>query len=129
MKKRSLSELSELQKTIMEIVWEMGEATGRDVQAKLPQQKKLAYTTVTTLLKRLEKDGWLKHRTEDRTYIYTPAKSRAYEAVQASKKLIERVFYGDTRLLVQNLIEDEELSMKDLKEIKKMIDKKWKEKK
>lgn len=127
MKKKPLSDLSDLQKNIMEIIWKLGEASGRQVQKQLRQKKSLAYTTVCTLLKRLETAGWLKHRSEGRTFFYQAAQSREKEAGRSSRNLIQRVFHGNTRLLVQHLIEEENLSDVDLREIKKMIDKKRKE--
>ena len=117
MKKKPLSDLSDLQKNIMEIIWKLGEASGRQVQKQLRQKKSLAYTTVCTLLKRLE----------TATFFYQAAQSREKEAGRSSRNLIQRVFHGNTRLLVQHLIEEENLSDVDLREIKKMIDKKRKE--
>ncbi|MGC9329652.1 MAG: BlaI/MecI/CopY family transcriptional regulator [Candidatus Hinthialibacter sp.] len=131
MSRKSLSDMSELLKTIMEEVWEMGEVNARQVQARLEKhkQKRYAYNTVATLMKRLEDRGWLKHRIEGRTFIYQAAASRDQEAIRSSKRLIDRAFHGNTRLLFQQLIEEEDLSDEDLLEIRKMIDKKRRSKK
>ena len=129
MKRKSMDNWGDLQKAVMEAVWDLGEATGRQVQARVSKRKKLAYTSVLTILRRLERAGWLKHRQEGRTYIYRPAFTRDQEQTRTVKKVIDLIFQGEPRLLFEHLIEDEDLSDADLAALRKIIDDKRKEKK
>jgi len=129
MKKKSLDNLGELQKAIMEIVWELGEATSRQVQKRLAAQRPLAYTSVLSIMQRLEKAGWLRHRVEQRTYVYQPAFSRDQESDRSLRRFIERVFHGNSQLVIQHLIEQGDLGEEDLLALQKLIQQKRKERK
>jgi len=72
MPKRSIEDLGELQRAVMETVWDMGKATVREVRDRLSERRVPAYTTILTVMQKLEKAGWLKHKTDGRTYIYPP---------------------------------------------------------
>ena len=128
MTQKSIHDLGHLQKAIMETVWELGEATARQVLERVSRKKPLAYTSVLSIMQRLENMGWLKHRVDGRTYIYQPALSRKHESIRSLRKFIDRVFHGDSALLFQHLLEDEDLSKADLTVLREMIDKKRKEK-
>jgi BlaI family penicillinase repressor len=127
MKKKSLENLGELQKAIMEIVWVRGEATSRQVQECLSEKRPLAYTSVLSIMQRLEKAGWLRHRVDQRTYVYQPRFSRDQESHRSLKRFIERVFHGNSQLVIQHLIEQEDLSEEDLLALQKLINRKRKE--
>jgi len=58
MDNNSIDSLGELQRAVMEAIWEMGEASVHDVREVLARRKKLAYTTVLTVMQKLEKAGW-----------------------------------------------------------------------
>src|SRR5438034_1335417 len=109
MAKRSLESLGELQRAVMDTVWEIGEATVGQVRERLGQRKELAYTTVLSAMQKLEKLGWLTHRADGRTYIYQPTHSRDEEGSRSLRKFIDRVFHGDPLVLFQHLLEDREL--------------------
>lgn len=128
MKRKSMDSLGPLQKAVMETVWDLGEATARQVQARVGKRKQLAYTSVLTILRRLEKAGWLKHRREGRTYVFRPEFSRKQERSRTLKRMIHLIFQGDTRLLFEHLIEDEDLNDEDLAMLRKMIDERRREK-
>ncbi len=121
MKKKSLDNLGELQKAIMETVWALGEATAREVQERLSQKRPLAYTSVLSIMQRLEKAGWLQHRTDQRTYVYQPAFSRDQESDRSLRRFIDRVFHGNSQLVIQHLIEQGDLSEEDLLALQKLI--------
>jgi len=129
MKKKSLDNLGELQKAIMEIVWAMGEATSRQVQERLSEKRPLAYTSVLSVMQRLEKAGWLRHRADQRTYVYQPAFSRDQESQRSLRRFIERVFHGNSQVVIQHLIEQGDLSEEDLLALQKLINRKRKERK
>jgi BlaI family penicillinase repressor len=122
----SIDALGELQKHVMETVWELGEATVSQVREKLDRQPPPAYTTVLSVMQKLEKAGWLKHRSEGRTYVYLPTRSRDEAGANTLRTFIDRVFRGDPLLMFQHLLDDEELSAEELGELRKMIDRKRK---
>ena len=127
MGKASLDDLGELQRVVLEIVWERGEATVHDVLGELGRKRKLAYTTVLTVLQKLEKAGWLEHRSEGKSYIYTPAVSREQAGAGSVRGFLKRVFEGDAVALFQHLIRESDLSDDELAELRRMIDEKRKE--
>lgn len=128
MSHKSIDHLGELQKAIMETVWDLGEATARQVLERVSQKKPLAYTSVLSIMQRLENLGWLKHREEGRTYVYQPAASREEESARSLRKFIDRVFHGKSALLFQHLLEDERLTEEELESLRKLIAKKRREK-
>ncbi len=125
MTRKGFDDLSDMQKEVLDILWNLEEATVHDVIAKLNRKKAPAYTTVLTVLQRLEKIGWLKHRIEGKSNVYHPTRAREQEASRSIKRLVNQIFHGDSSLLFQHLIE-EELSSNQLDNLRKMIDKKRK---
>lgn len=116
--------LGSLQKAVMEAVWELGEASVNQVRDRVSPKRDLAYTTVLTVMQKLERDGWLRHREEGRSYIYAPMRSRRQEGTRALQHFLGQVFGGDPLLLFQHLLDCPELSEKDMAELRKMIAKK-----
>jgi BlaI family transcriptional regulator, penicillinase repressor len=127
MPRQSLEEMGSLQKAVMEIVWELGEATVNQVRDKLARRKRLAYTTVLTVMQKLDKAGWLTHREEGRAYVYSPTKSRQEAGRSSLRQWINRVCGGDPLAMFQHLLDDRDLTAKDLAALRKMIDKRRKE--
>ncbi len=124
MARKSIDDLGALQKAVMEKVWELGEATVGQVRDRLDRNPQPAYTTILSVLQKLEKAGWLTHRAEGRGYVYLPTRSRDEAGTSTLRTFIDRVFRGDRLLLFQHLLDDEELSAQDLSALKKMIDQK-----
>ena len=121
-----LDDLGELQRAVIEQVWELGEASVHEVRKKLSQKKKLAYTTILTAMQKLEKAGWLEHRNEGKTYVYFPTRSREEAGAKSVRKFIERTFNGNALLMFQHLMKQSKLSNDELVELRKMIDDKKK---
>ena len=124
---KSLDELGSLQKTVMETVWRLGEATVQQVLDAVEREKKPAYTTILSVMQKLEKLGWLGHRETGRTYIYRASRSREEEGQKALRKFTDRVFGSDPLLLFQHLLKDDTLSPEDLTALRQMIDQQRKE--
>lgn len=122
----SIDALGELQKAVMETVWGLGEASVSQVRDALDRDPPPAYTTVLSVMQKLEKAGWLKHRSEGRAYVYLPTRSRDEAGANTLRTFIDRVFRGDPLLMFQHLLDDEELSPEELAELRKMIDRKRK---
>jgi len=127
MSAKLLDDLGELQRAVIEVVWELGEASVHQVRKRLAQKKKLAYTTVLTAMQKLEKAGWLRHRREGKVYVYAPTRTREEAGANSVRTFLERMFDGDALLMFQHLMRQSELSDKELQELRKMIDAKRKE--
>lgn len=127
MSKKSLDHLGELQRAAIEVVWELGEASVRQVWRHLCNKKELAYTTVLTAMQRLERAGWLKHRTEGKKNIYLPTRTRAQAGAGSVRKFVQRMFDGNALVLFRQLVEEGELSDAELRELQQLINKRRKE--
>ena len=95
MARKSLDDLGALQKAVMEAVWDLGEATVQQVRDRLGGGRPPAYTTVLSVMQKLERAGWLDHRAEGRSYVYRATRSREEEGASSLRAFTERVFGGD----------------------------------
>jgi len=129
MSRKLLDDLGQLQRAVIEVVWELGEASVHQVREQLCRHRKLAYTTVLSVMQKLEKAGWLRHRTEGKSYIYLPTLTREQAGASSVRKFMERMFDGDALLMFQHLMRESKLSDGELGELRKMIDEKRKERK
>jgi predicted transcriptional regulator len=121
MGKKSLDHFGELQRAVIEVVWELGEASVRQVWKRLCHERDLAYTTVLTAMQRLEQAGWLKHRTEGRKNVYLPTRTRAQAGAGSVRKFVQRMFDGNALLLFRQLVEEGELDDDELQELQQLI--------
>lgn len=127
MMRKSLDDMGELQRAVLEAVWELGEANVHQVRGRLAGRKQLAYTTVLSAMQKLEKAGWLKHRAEGKTYVYLPVQTREQAGAGSVRGFLNRVFAGDAVAMLQHLIRESKLSADDLGELKRLIDQKEQE--
>ena len=104
----------------MKIVWERESATVRDVYETLLERRKVAYTTVMTMMKILEHKKYLKRKQADRAYVYTPAQPKRLVVGAMVRDFINRVFNGATEPLLVHLVEEHELSPEELEEIARL---------
>jgi BlaI family transcriptional regulator, penicillinase repressor len=117
------STLTEQELEIMKIVWERDRATVRDVYESLLERRKIAYTTVMTMMNILEQKKYLRKSAEDRAYIYRPTKPKKQVIRGMVREFVDRVFNGSAEPLLVHLIEDRKLTDKDLDELARMIGK------
>jgi predicted transcriptional regulator len=120
--KKSLTPLGESEMEILHHVWELGEATVAEVQEKILETRKVAYTTVMTIMKNLNDKGFLKYRKRGVTYVYSAAIKPENVQFSLINNLIHKVFKGSPSALVQTLVKAENLNEEDLNAIKKLID-------
>jgi BlaI family penicillinase repressor len=109
--------LTDQELEIMKIVWVLEEATVRDVYEKLLEHRKIAYTTVMTLMKILETKGHLKKSSAERAYVYRPSLPKQQVIGGMVREFVNRVFNGSAEPLLVHLVEDEGLSEKELGEL------------
>jgi BlaI family penicillinase repressor len=101
--------LTEQELEIMKIVWRRGKATVRDVYEELLSQRKIAYTTVMTMMGILEQKGHLKKSADDRAYVYTPAQPQREVVGSMVHDFVTRVFNGSAKPLLVHLIEEKKI--------------------
>lgn len=121
--RKSLTPLGETEMEVLHHVWELGEASVSDVQQKILENRKVAYTTVMTVMKNLADKKYLKYRKEGLSYIYSAAIQPDEVRYKLVNRLIDKVFQGSPSDLVQTLVQNEKLTDKERSEIIKMIDK------
>src|SRR5690348_9459852 len=112
--------LTEQELEIMKIIWERERATVRDVYEALLEHRKVAYTTVMTMMKILEQKGFLKQSQEERAYLYRPTQAKGQVIGAMVREFINRVFNGSAEPLLVHLVEEHHLSQKELEEISKL---------
>ena len=115
--------LTDQELEIMKIVWQLEKATVRDVYEALLERRKIAYTTVMTMMKILEQKGHLKKSQEERAYLYQPARPKKQVIRGMVREFVDRVFNGSAEPLLLHLVEDRRLTEKELREIQRMIGK------
>lgn len=107
---------------IMKLVWERESATVRDVYEALLEKRKIAYTTVMTMMKILETKGYLKKTRQDRAFLYRPTRPKNQVIGGMLREFIDRVFNGAAEPLVVHLVKEKKLKEKDLQKIVRMIE-------
>jgi BlaI family transcriptional regulator, penicillinase repressor len=106
---------------IMKIIWRLKTATVRDVYEAILDRRKVAYTTVMTMMNVLEKKKYLKKRLADRAYVYQVTRSQDQVIGGMVKEFINRVFDGAAEPLLMRLVKDRHLSGKEFEKISQMI--------
>jgi predicted transcriptional regulator len=107
---------------IMKLVWERDSATVRDVYEVLLEQRKVAYTTVMTMMKILETKGYLKRRRQDRAFVYSPVQPKSQVIGGMIREFVDRVFNGSAEPLLVHLVKSHRIREKDLQKIVRMIE-------
>jgi len=104
----------------MKIVWARESATVRDVYEALLERRKVAYTTVMTMMKILEQKKYLKKTQADRAYVYRPTQPKRLVLGAMVREFVNRVFNGSAEPLLVHLVEEHGLSQEDLEEIARL---------
>jgi BlaI family transcriptional regulator, penicillinase repressor len=118
-----MPELTPAQREIMEIIWECGELSASEVRRILSQTRPVARNTVRTLIERMEEKGWIIHRPDGRTFLYSAAQQRNVRIGQKVREVIETVCGGSPEALVTALLDYRGLSPTELERIRQMLSK------
>jgi predicted transcriptional regulator len=121
-KQKPVHGLGELQREVLEHVWQRGEATVADVVKHLSRRRSIVYTSVLVAMQKLEKKGWLTHRVEGRAYVYQPARSKAKAQAGALREILDAVFGGDPKLLVTGLLDARPWTAAELADLRQLIE-------
>lgn len=113
--------LGRVQLRIMQVLWERGRVTAREITDALNIESPIAHSTVQTLLRNLETKGAAAHETEGRTFYFYPLVREEQVAKSVTRDLLDRVFEGRVTNLVSYLLKTEDVSAEELKELKRLI--------
>ncbi len=119
--------LADLQLAIMHVLWDKGEATVSEVREALAADRPLAYTTVGTMLTKMEAKGHVTHRVEGRVNVYKPCHERETVSRSMISDLASRLSRGDVTELVCHLLDECDVTREELTQLKKLIKQKEQE--
>jgi predicted transcriptional regulator len=114
-------QLGGLQLAIMRVLWARGRSSVSEVQQVLLPSRALAYSTIATVLGRLERRGLVIHRIEGRTALYEAAASEGEVTQSAVARLVDELFAGSPAELVSHLLESRDIDAEELARIKELI--------
>ncbi len=119
--------LGELQLAILRVLWETGEASASQVRALLPKTKQRAFTTIATMLTKMEKRGIVDHRLDGRQFIWSATVTEEEVTRSMVADLTQRLFEGDITALVSHLLTEQEIDRKELARLRRLIAEREKE--
>ena len=122
MARRRSVPLTEVEQRLMEIVWASGPVTVAQVVEAIPPDERPAYNTVQTMMKILERKGYVQHRAEGRAFVYRSMVDRESAARTALSQVVQRFFGGSPRALALNLIQGDHLNDDELDELLRTIE-------
>lgn len=109
------------EENIMRILWELGEGVVHDIIEKLPEPKP-PYTTVSSIVRLLEKKGFIDHKAYGKTYVYYPAITREQYARRSFSDLMKHYFQGSPKNIVSFMMEENTLKPDEIDDLKQLID-------
>ena len=116
-----MKEITKAQEEILKALWEIKDGAVSDVLEKLPEPKP-AYTTVATVIKVLEKKGYIGHKTYGKTNVYYPLVEKKDYAQHVLKETFKGLFNGSLNQMVSFFVKNKEVGLTELEEIKKMLE-------
>src|SRR5215471_2058856 len=118
---RSTKSLSNLEQLVMRVVWERGAATSEDVRQALEKSHFMKESTCRTILRRLEDKGYVKHRIEGRTNVYSGVEQAGNVAAKAVRHIIDRFCGGSVEQLLVGLVDSEVIDKDELEDLAQKI--------
>jgi BlaI family transcriptional regulator, penicillinase repressor len=116
-----MEELNSSEESIMRILWELGEGVVHDVIEKLPAPKP-PYTTVSSVVRLLEKKGFIDHKAYGKTHVYFPTISKEEYARKSFSNLVKHYFEGSPKNIVSFIVQENALKPDEVDELKQLID-------
>lgn len=113
--------LTDVELELMHILWSIGEGSVKDVMAGLSENRALAYTSVSTIMRILEQKQIVTSRKEGRGHVYIPRLQKSDYEASAVQLVVAKVFSGEPTSLVRQLLNATNLSPSDLAELKRLI--------
>lgn len=122
MTKRKLPPVSPAETEILRLVWQLGKATVQEVYDRLPLGRNIANATVQTLLRRLEKKGYVKHHVRGKAHVFFPAVKKEAVIKRSVNDFVDRLFGGDPVPLIQHLAEHGRIRPQDIERLRQVIE-------
>lgn len=113
--------LTEAELRLMDVLWEKGPSTVQQVLEALPKRPALAYNSVLTTIRILEKKGYLKHIKDGRAHVYRPVVEREEATRSAISHLAQRFFRSSHELLALNILQDEGIEEEELSHLRQLL--------
>jgi BlaI family transcriptional regulator, penicillinase repressor len=113
--------LGKMQLMIMQILWERGRVTARDITDALNRTQPVAHSTVQTLLRKLEAKGAVAHEVEDRTFRFYALAKESKVTRNATRDLVNRLFGGSVGGLISHLLKHERIPPDELEQLRRLI--------
>ncbi len=113
--------LSSAETEILNYVWQLERATVQNICDELPSDRNITYATVQTLLRRLEKKGYVEHTTEGKAHVFTATVEQEEVANQGISDLVKKLFRGDTSALMLHMAKHGKISRKDLDHLNSLL--------
>ena len=123
MPKRKLPALSPAETEVLRLVWQLKRSTVQGICNHLPSKRQIAYATVQTLLRRLEKKGYLRHDVEGKAHVFYSAAKREDVIKRSVNDFLNRLFGGDPIPLMHYLAEHGNVSAEDIEGLKRLVEK------
>lgn len=118
---RQSDTLTEAELRIMNVLWEMGSGTVQQVLDSITQTPTLAYNSVLTTIRVLERKGYLKHLKDGRAHVYTPLVGQQEAKRSEIRHLVSRFFKNSQEQLVLNLLEDQGVGQEEIDRLREML--------
>ena len=119
---RKSATLTEAELRLMDVLWRKQKATVQQLLEALPSSPSLAYNSVLTTTRILEKKGYVRHVKDGRAHVYVPLVQRKEATRSEIRHLIQRFFGNSHELLVLNILEDNSIDTAELKRLRQLID-------
>lgn len=119
---RKSATLTEAELRLMEVLWHKGPCTVQQVVDDLPEKARLAYNSVLTTIRILEKKGYVRHVKDGRAFVYAPLVERNEATRSEISRLVSRFFGNSHELLVLNILEDQGVDAAEVKRLRKMLE-------
>jgi len=124
MTKKPIAPISRGEAELMRLLFQLGSATVQQVLDALPKDRRISYATVQTVLRRLEKKGYVNHTNKGKAHVFSSVVPREKVISSAVNWIVERLFDGDPVPLVQHLAQHGKITADDIEKLKELITKK-----
>jgi len=114
--------LTEAELRLMNLLWQRGSATIHQLVAALPKKQPLAYTSVLTTIRVLEKKGYVKHLKDGRAHLYLPLVGKREASRFEVRNLLSRFFRNSHEALVMNILQDESIDAIELQRLRDLLE-------
>lgn len=120
-RKKTIAQLTKAEEEVMHIIWQIQPCLVRDIIDHLGDPE-IPHSTVSSVVRILERKGFLDHKAYGKTYEYFPVISKEEYAQHGVQSLVEKYFNGSPKKLVSFLVKNEDMDLKELNDLLKSID-------